>query len=258
MAVNYTSALFSAQDANGRPLVGGRLFTYQNRTTTPAATYLDAAGTTPNTNPVILNARGEATVYLLANQVYRFVLQDRFGAAIWSQDGITGVVSAPDLAGQGGSNIVGFVNFPPASVGRTVQGKLQEWVSLEDIGGDRNGFAPAGNSTSFNIGGYEAAARLAGSSARVPVLGADGNVLPNMNNKIWYTPDSVRDRATAMSVTIDNQDGQGSEPTTQINGFTNHSDVSRTKIEILSGCTCSTWPCLPCSFPVPARSPPRR
>lgn len=93
MAVNYTSARFSAEDDNGRPLSGGRLFTYQNGTTTPAVTYKDAAGTTPNTNPIILDARGEAVVHLQDAQVYRFVLQNRFGSLVWSQDAIAGSVS---------------------------------------------------------------------------------------------------------------------------------------------------------------------
>jgi hypothetical protein len=36
-------------DANGNPLVGGKLFTYAAGTTTPLATYTDSTGLTPNT-----------------------------------------------------------------------------------------------------------------------------------------------------------------------------------------------------------------
>ena len=61
-------------DANGNPLVGGKLFTYAAGTTTPLATYTDSSAGTPNTNPIILNARGEANVWL-DNTTYKFVLK---------------------------------------------------------------------------------------------------------------------------------------------------------------------------------------
>ncbi|MFS7020210.1 hypothetical protein, partial [Pseudomonas aeruginosa] len=51
-------------DNNNNPLAGGQLFTYQAGTSTPAATYTDSTASTANLNPVILNARGEASVWL--------------------------------------------------------------------------------------------------------------------------------------------------------------------------------------------------
>ena len=50
-------------DNAGDPLAGGRLYTYAAGTSTPLATYSDQAGAVPNTNPVVLDARGEATVF---------------------------------------------------------------------------------------------------------------------------------------------------------------------------------------------------
>ena len=52
-------------DNNGDPLVGGFLWTMQPGAgiTTPKATHTDAAGTVENTNPIVLNARGEAQVF---------------------------------------------------------------------------------------------------------------------------------------------------------------------------------------------------
>lgn len=58
-----------------RPLVGGKLYTYEAGTTMPKVTYTDATETTPNTNPVILNNRGEADVWLGLGS-YKFVLTD--------------------------------------------------------------------------------------------------------------------------------------------------------------------------------------
>ena len=76
-------------DANGIPLVGGKLFTYVAGTTTPAATYTDNTGNTPNTNPVIMDSRGECSVWL-ADALYAFTLKDSLDTLIWTADGIAG------------------------------------------------------------------------------------------------------------------------------------------------------------------------
>lgn len=62
----------------------GQLFTYIPSTTTPKVTYEDDAGTNPNTNPVILDANGVATVRLDVG-AYDFILKDQTGAVtVWS------------------------------------------------------------------------------------------------------------------------------------------------------------------------------
>lgn len=61
-------------DSNGRPLVGGKLFTYIAGTTTKQATYVNSGGITPNSNPVILDYRGEANLWVPPNVGYKYVL----------------------------------------------------------------------------------------------------------------------------------------------------------------------------------------
>ena len=39
-------------DANGDPLVGGLLYTYEAGTTTPLVTHTDSTGVSANTNPI--------------------------------------------------------------------------------------------------------------------------------------------------------------------------------------------------------------
>ena len=73
--------------ANGLPLVGGKLYTYAAGTTTPLATYTDSTGASSNTNPIILDSRGEANVWL-ANSLYKFELRDSVDALIWTSDNI--------------------------------------------------------------------------------------------------------------------------------------------------------------------------
>lgn len=74
---------------NGLPLVGGQLFSYQAGTSTPQATYTDSTGGTPNANPIILNARGECSVWIPPNTGYKFVLEDAAGNIIWTRDQVT-------------------------------------------------------------------------------------------------------------------------------------------------------------------------
>lgn len=61
-------------DNNGNPLVGGKLFTYIAGTTTKQSTFVDSAGITPNTNPVILDYRGEARLWIPPNVGFKYVL----------------------------------------------------------------------------------------------------------------------------------------------------------------------------------------
>nr|WP_312539222.1 hypothetical protein [Moraxella sp. CTOTU47616] len=62
-------------DRCGKPLTGGKVYTYEANTTTSKATYKDPYGLTPNTNPIILDAAGEADIYL--EGTYRIRITDR-------------------------------------------------------------------------------------------------------------------------------------------------------------------------------------
>jgi hypothetical protein len=73
--------------AAGIPLVGGKLYTYASGTTVPLATYTDSVGDTANTNPIILDSRGEAGVWLGPSR-YTFKLEDADGNLIWTVDGV--------------------------------------------------------------------------------------------------------------------------------------------------------------------------
>lgn len=86
--------------ADGTPLVGGKLYTYTAGTTTPQATYTDNTGSTPNTNPVIMDSRGEANVWL-GGANYKFKLTDANDVEIWTVDYISAPTSgvSPALSG---------------------------------------------------------------------------------------------------------------------------------------------------------------
>ena len=123
----------------GIPLAGGKLYSYAAGTTTPLATYTTSSGIQNNTNPIILDSRGEAAVWLGAAS-YKLKLTDSTDVEIWTVDNITtqdamNALTAfeASLASTQGSSLVGYVpaSGPP---GRTVQAKLRDVVSVKDFG----------------------------------------------------------------------------------------------------------------------------
>ena len=74
-------------DDNGDPLSGGKVYSYESGTSTPKATYSEATGTTENANPVVLDSRGEASIYL--SGAYKLILKDSDDVQIWSMDNIS-------------------------------------------------------------------------------------------------------------------------------------------------------------------------
>lgn len=79
---------FRAFDQAGAPLAGGKLHAYVATTSTPQDTYTDATLAVPNANPVILDANGEASVWIGANS-YKFVLTDANDVVQWTVDSVT-------------------------------------------------------------------------------------------------------------------------------------------------------------------------
>ena len=80
-------------DANGVPLSGGLLYTYEAGTTTPQATYTDSTGDTPNANPIVLDPDGYCDVWLPSG-TWKFVLEDSNNNMLWTKDNIQSLVTA--------------------------------------------------------------------------------------------------------------------------------------------------------------------
>ena len=77
-------------DNNGVPLSGGLIYTYQAGSSTPLTTYTTNAGTTPNTNPIILDAAGRCSneIWLQFGYSYKFVLQTSAGVTLQTLDNL--------------------------------------------------------------------------------------------------------------------------------------------------------------------------
>jgi hypothetical protein len=77
-------------DNSGRPLTGGLIYTCQAGQTcpgTPLATYQDSGATTPNSNPVVLDAAGRANIWL-TNAPYKIVVKTSAGVTISTTDNV--------------------------------------------------------------------------------------------------------------------------------------------------------------------------
>ncbi len=60
-------------DNNGNPAAGYKVFTYAAGTSTKLATHTSSTGLVNNTNPIILDYRGEANIWIPPNVAYKFV-----------------------------------------------------------------------------------------------------------------------------------------------------------------------------------------
>lgn len=113
-------------DANGVPLVGGKLYSYVAGTTTPLATFTDATGLTPNTNPVILDSTGSADVWIDPTLAYKFILEDAASVLQFSLDLVSG-------GGTSGSNLwSASSNYSMGSIVADSSGAGLLYVSLLD------------------------------------------------------------------------------------------------------------------------------
>lgn len=117
---------------DGTPLAGGLLYTYNAGTVTPLATYTDSTGNTANTNPVVMNSRGEAAVWL-DSALYYMVLKDSTGAQIWTADNV-------------GSLSAGVTNYMTVTGANTLLGTYTQPLSAYVAGLTLSFVAAATNS----------------------------------------------------------------------------------------------------------------
>lgn len=83
---------------DGLPLVGGKLYTYAAGTTTPIATYTDNTESSQNTNPVILDSSGQASVWLTDTTTYKYVLKTSEDVTLFTVDYVSVPVTTNSFA----------------------------------------------------------------------------------------------------------------------------------------------------------------
>lgn len=102
--VNLSYPKFRYELSTGVPAAGYKLFTYEEGTSTKKTTWTSLAKTAANTNPIVLDANGEADVWLDGN--YKLVLApsndtDPPASPIWTVDN----VRSSDLSTSSTSNV---------------------------------------------------------------------------------------------------------------------------------------------------------
>jgi hypothetical protein len=145
MSYQFTAGRFKGFAADGAPLAGGRLYTFASGTTTFKAAYTDSTLGTPCTYVndgtgalyIALDARGEAQLWL-GSGAYSFALKTSAGAGVWTVDGVTDTAGGllADLASTStgkGSKLIAWIRRALGAVGRTVEDKLTEQISVFDF-----------------------------------------------------------------------------------------------------------------------------
>lgn len=76
---------------DGRVNAGGSLAFYETDLSTPKGTWSDPDKTTPNTNPVLLDAAGRSVTDIWGDGAYGVVMRDAAGVAIWTRNNVRDV-----------------------------------------------------------------------------------------------------------------------------------------------------------------------
>lgn len=97
MATLATNVSFQCLGLDGKPLAGGKVYTYEAGTTTPKSTYTTMAGDVPNLNPVILDQNGKAKIFL-GDGAYRMRILDSNDALIDDINQISRYVTQSEFA----------------------------------------------------------------------------------------------------------------------------------------------------------------
>jgi hypothetical protein len=213
----------------GIPLVGGKLYTYVAGTSTPQATYTTEAGVTANTNPIILDTRGECNLFLTESVSYKFILYDSTDVLIWSVDNIS---SLSGLATQA-ANAVAITGGTISGVtitGGTISGLTSP---LPIASGGTNAITAAAARTSLGLGTYAVVNVPTASAANVLLGDAISTVAPGTTGNL-LTSTSTAWASTAPAAEVFGANGTV-VTTTGVSAFTIPAGVTRMKVTIIGG-----------------------
>jgi hypothetical protein len=189
--------------ANGEPLVGGKIFTYEAGTTTPVATYVDAAGVSQNTNPIILDSRGMCNIWLLSTTSYKYVVTDANDVLQFTTDNIgvtltTASFASPPIIGNATPNSAFFttIALTATSASTLNVGTTGQRPASPDIGMVRY------NSTTTKFEGYNGSWGSLGGGA---TGGGANSVFFENDQSVTndYTIPSTKNAGTFGPITVD-------------------------------------------------------
>lgn len=121
-------------EAGTAPLVGGKLYAYWPGTLDLKPTYTDSTGDAENENPVILDAAGEADIWI--SGVYDMILTDRNDVQQWTVQNLS--AGRVDIIPAGGASVTDY--------GAVGDGFTDDLQAFEDALADNTCvFVPSGN-----------------------------------------------------------------------------------------------------------------
>lgn len=112
---------------DGTPNAGGKVYTYEAGTSTPVATYTSSDASTPNANPIILDSKGEADIWVVGQIKVNVLESDDTQVTGWPVDNVGSGVSNNDAQMRWGGTATGTANAlaiaPSPSISAYVTGQ---------------------------------------------------------------------------------------------------------------------------------------
>ena len=112
-------------DNDGDPLAGGLVYTYNALTDAAEATYTDADGSVPHSNPIVLDASGRppSPIYWTVGTAYKSLLKTSAGVELDSVLSFT-IGTAASTTSEGFDSVMTYPGGPPTS---------SEWLGGERL-----------------------------------------------------------------------------------------------------------------------------
>jgi len=171
-------------DINGNPLVAGSVAFYEPGTLVPMDTWQDSGQTTLNTNPIILDARGQAIIY--GSGIYRQRVKDQLGNLIW--DALT---ASPYSPANPPPSVTSFYDMPIYMEGKPAAGEVYPVVNIvRDLSLP---IALAGSIITISSGTLPTSSitiTLYKNSSSIGTMAIDtlGNVVVTFSTEIFFVP----------------------------------------------------------------------
>lgn len=204
-------------NADGTPMVGGKLCTYAAGTSTPLATYTSSTAGASNTNPIILDPAGRASVWV-GPRLYKFVLRTggtanscNDGAIIWSQDNVadTTLYFANYVKTVGTSSLITYICAQAGCTIRTTESKDRDTYSTYDFGAvcdgstDDSAVIQTGITTMIALGsGDQAGGELVFPPGKTCSVGTAGLTIPNTATGITLSSPVMQGATLTYSGTV--------------------------------------------------------
>lgn len=136
-------------DNNGVILSGGKIYSYEAGTTTPATTYTSSTGLTPHANPIVLDSAGRVPggeIWLSAGANYKFTLETSTGILIGTYDNVGSIAAGEALL----ANFTGTGSQTTFTLPTTPIGENATNVYINGVYQQKNTYSLAGDALTFS------------------------------------------------------------------------------------------------------------